>query len=180
MEKAKRHIKHNLFLAAISGIILIFILSCTNPFAPKEVFYSNNNGLISNQKTVNGVFDNFRYAYLFKDTLVYGNLLAPDFVFSYHDYELGNVKTLNRQEDMVATSGLFQAAQSLDLFWNEIAISVSSPDPLKTDISRSFSLTIVFNPTDVVKIQGRVNLRLVREEIGKQWKISMWQDESNY
>ncbi|MDP2364039.1 MAG: hypothetical protein Q8M94_09750 [Ignavibacteria bacterium] len=160
----------------------ILLTSCTNPFAPKISLSPENNINISDQTTVKGVFDNFRYAYMLRDTIVYGNLLADDFTFTYHDYELGMMKSWGRDEDMISTSGLFQASQSLDLLWNEVGVYVSTSDSLITDISRGFTLTIVFSATDVVKIQGRANLRLKRILINgiMIWKISMWKDESNY
>jgi hypothetical protein len=167
-------------LQTILLVSLILLTSCTNPFAPKISFAPQDNINISDQTTIKGVFDNFRYAYMLRDTIVYGNLLANDFTFTYHDYELGIMKSWGRDEDMISTSGLFQASQSLDLIWNEVGVSVSTPDSLINDISRGFTLTIVFSATDVVKIQGRANLRLSRKAIGEIWKILMWKDESNY
>jgi len=161
-------------------ILLLSASSCTNPFAPKLAATAPDSVNISDQTTIKGVFDNFRYSYMFKDTIVYGNLLADDFTFTYHDYDLGIMKSWGRDEDMIATSGMFQASQSLDLLWNEIAVAVSTSDSLINDISRGFTLTIVFSPTDVVKVQGRANLRLKRKSIGDVWKILMWKDESNY
>ncbi|MCX7737235.1 MAG: hypothetical protein N2319_11045 [Candidatus Kapabacteria bacterium] len=161
-------------------IIFTFAIlqSCINPFAPTLDDSNNTSDIIGDQKTVEGLFKNFRYAYVFKDTLVYGNLLADDFTFVYWNYDQGTNRTWGREEDMRSTAGLFQAAQNLDLIWNEVVLSIG--DSLIKDISRGFILNIVFSPSDVVRLQGRVNLRIKRNSVDDEWKISIWRDESNY
>jgi hypothetical protein len=109
---------------------------------------------------------------------VYGNLLDNNFTFIYRNYDRGVDVTYSREDDMLSTYGLFRAAQNLDLIWNEVIISVG--DSLVNDISRGFDLSIVFNPTDFIKVQGRVNLRLIRQKPTDDWKILTWRDESNY
>jgi hypothetical protein len=164
-------------------IILIFsmltvLAACTNPFAPGLTNEDSSDYVLGDQKTIDGFFKNFRYAYIFKDTLVYGSLLKDNFTFIYRDYDQGVDKSWGRDEDMLTTWGLFQASQSLDLFWNDAITSIG--DSLNMEISRSFSLTIEFNPTDIIRIQGRANLRLVRNSTNDNWEMSIWRDESNY
>jgi hypothetical protein len=79
---------------------------------------------------------------------------------------------------MKTTYGLFQNTQRLDLIWNNIILS--SKDSLTANIVRGFNLTITFNPTDVVRIDGRVNMNLSRNPETKKWKITNWRDESNF
>ena len=124
------------------------------------------------------MFDNFQYAYTFKDTTVYGGLLTSDFTFVYRDYDQGFDVSWGRDEEMRTTYGLFQNSQKLDLIWNNIVLS--SEDSLTANIVRSFNLTITFNPTDVVRVDGRVNLSLRRDAETEIWKINQWIDESNY
>jgi len=78
---------------------------------------------------------------------------------------------------MKTTNGLFQNSQRLDLIWNNIVLS--SQDSLTANIVRGFNLTITFNPTDVVRLDGRVNLSL-RKNAEKKWQITKWLDESNF
>ncbi|GJQ61448.1 MAG: hypothetical protein SCALA702_05010 [Melioribacteraceae bacterium] len=153
----------------------ILVWSCTNPFAPKldETAGSTEN-LISDQSDIDGVFKNFAYAYTFSDTLIYGQLLAPDFTFIYRDYDKGVDVSWGRSEEMKVSHGLFENTQRLDLVWNKI-LSITSDS---TNIVRSFNLTITFNPTDIVFVDGRVNLDLKNNE-GK-WQIVRWVDESNF
>lgn len=158
-------------------VILLSAISCTNPFAPK---LSDQGGseMLGDQRTVEGLFANFRYAYIFKDTVVYGNLLADDFTFSYMNYEKGSENTWGREDDMLTTSRLFSAALSLDLFWNEVITSAG--DTSEQSISRGFILSITFSPTDIARVYGRVNLQIRRPNTTSVWKIVYWRDESNF
>ncbi len=164
-----------LYFLLLTGII---VFSCTNPFAPELANLKNEKPLFSDQTTIQGVFDNFRLAYQFKDTMMYGKLLDDNFVFSYRNYDKGIDNNWGRNEDMITTNGLFRAAQSLDLIWNDVIISAG--DSLIQDISRGFTLTIVFNPSDIVTVQGRVVLTMKRDSVSLPWKIAVWRDESNY
>ena len=68
----------------LHGILSIFILvlysillySCTNPFAPKLSDKPINAGMYGDQRTIEGVFQNFKTSYLYKDTIAYGRLLV--------------------------------------------------------------------------------------------------------
>jgi len=152
--------------------------SCTNPFAPSLATDGQAGEVLGDQRTVAGLFQNFRYAYVFKDTLTYGRLLDRTFSFVYRNYDKGIDVTWGRDEDMLATHGLFNAAQQLDLVWNDVVITEG--DSLAQTISRGFNLTITFNPSDVIRAQGRVNLKIERPTINDVWKIVRWRDESNY
>jgi len=160
------------------GTAALVLSSCFNPFAPRLATSSSSSALLGDQRTVEGVFQNFRYAYIFKDTLAYGQLLAPEFTFVYRNYERNVDMTWGRDEDMRSTSGLFQTSQNLDLVWNEVITTIG--DSLTSDVSRGFTLTITFNPSDVIRLDGRVNLRIARDSPQEVWKIRRWRDESNF
>lgn len=160
-------------------IILVFISSaCTNPFAPKLANKDEKGSILGDQKTIDGIFENFRYAYTFKDTVVYGNLLSDDFRFIFKNYDKGIDESWSRTEEMMTTSRLFMATKSIDLTWNDVTTSVG--DSVLMDISRAFNLTIVFSTTDVVNLFGRVNMRIKRNNTDEIWKIVQWRDESNF
>jgi hypothetical protein len=76
---------------------------------------------------------------------------------------------------MRVTYGLFQNTQRLDLVWNNV-VSITADS---SGIVRSFNLTITFDPTDIVYVDGRVNLTLAKDA-NKKWKILHWIDESNF
>lgn len=154
----------------------LFFSNCTNPFAPKlDENNTSNDKLLSDRTNIDGIFQNLQYAYTFRDTTIYGELLEQQFTFTYRDYDRGVDVSWGRDEEMRVTNGLFQNSQRLDLIWNNI-ISLSSDS---SNIIRSFNLTITFNPTDIIFVEGRVNLTLQKDSENK-WQIIKWLDESNY
>lgn len=159
------------------SLLLLYFAACVNPFAPSiNEDLENEGSILSDQKTVEGVFQNFKYAYTFKDTTIYGNLLAHDFTFMYRDYDAGFDKSWGRDEEMKVTHGLFQNSERLDLIWNNILLISND----STNIVRSFNLTITFSPTDMPRIDGKVNLSLRKESNTGKWQIYRWVDESNF
>ena len=168
-----------LFIIPVSSIILLFTQGCENPFAPKIISSDKNtSSIISDQKSIDGVFQNLTVAYQLKDTSVYGGLLAPGFIFSYRDYDLGYDVTWGRSEEMRITQGLFRNSERLDLLFNNIVLF--SEDSLSAVVIRSFNLNITFNPTDVIRVDGKVNLQLNKSPETGRWTISRWIDDSNY
>lgn len=160
-------------------LILFFFIGCKNPFSPSfDENAGNSSPTLSDLTTIEGVFKNFQYSYAFKDTIIYGQLINPQFIFTYRDYDEGVDYSWGRDVEMKTTYGLFQNSQRLDLIWNNTVLS--SVDSSNAFIVRSFNLTIVFNPTDVKRISGRVNLSLEKNEATKKWSIIRWLDESNF
>jgi len=153
----------------------LFINGCENIFSPK-LDSSTPTSILTDQKTVEGLFQNFKYAYTFKDTTVYGNLIAEDFVFTYRDYTSGFDVSWDRATDMRTTNGLFQNSQKLDVVWNNIIFQ--GGDSLDQNIKRSFNLTITFNPGDIVRLNGFADMNLHRNSPEDVWKIKRWRDES--
>jgi hypothetical protein len=159
------------------GLITILLSSCINPFAPKlDNELGSGSSLISDQKDIEGIFQNLQYAYTFKDTTIYSGLLNNKFTFTYRDYEEEIDKAWGRDEEMRITHSLFNNAERLDLIWNNIVAITSD----STNVVRGFNLTITFNPTDVIFVDGRVNLQLSKANTSKKWQIITWIDESNF
>lgn len=158
---------------------MLCVTACTNPFAPSfDEDFDDNRPPISDQKTIEGVFQNFQFSYTFRDTLIYGALIASEFVFTYRDYEQGFDVSWGRDEEIRTTYGLFNNTERLDLIWNNIVLITE--DSLNANIVRSFNLNITFNPTDVVRVDGRVNLSLKKDIGTGKWQIIRWIDESNF
>ena len=152
-------------------------LSCFNPFSPSLDRGTPPENILSDQKSVEGVFQNFRYAYTFKDTTIYGALLSDDFIFVYFDYELGIDVSWDRATDMKTTNGLFQNTQDLRLTWNNII--AQDGDSLNAEVTRSFNLTIIFNPNDIINFNGYVDFILSRPTADEKWRIVRWRDLTN-
>jgi hypothetical protein len=155
--------------------ISMYFISCENIFSPK-LDNTTATSILTDQKTVEGVYQNFKYAYTFKDTTVYGNLLDQDFVFTYRDYVLGFDVSWDRSTDMRTTTGLFQNSQKLEVIWNNIIFQ--GGDSLTQNVKRSFNLTITFNPGDVVRLNGFADMNFRRNSTADVWKIIGWRDES--
>jgi hypothetical protein len=166
-----------LYHSSLLGILLL-TLSC-NPFAPElDTSTDTSTSILGDQRTVEGVFQNFRYAYTFKDTTIYNRLLDNNFTFIYRDYDVGVDVAWGRDEDIRITSRLFDNAQNLDLVWNNI-LSLSG-DTLKTSVTRGFNLTVTFNPSDIIRVSGTVNLVMERPNEKEAWLLTRWRDESNF
>ena len=160
--------------------MLIFILvGCKNPFAPKlDLSPDNSSQALPDLTTIDGLFQNFQFAYTFRDTSIYGKLVNADFIFTYRDYDKGFDISWGRDDEMKTTNGLFTNSQRLDLIWNNIVLS--NVDSANATIVRGFNLTITFNPTDVIRVDGRVNLLLKRDANTKNWLMIKWLDESSF
>lgn len=134
--------------------------------------------MLSDQTDIDGVFKNFQYAYVFKDTTIYGKLLSDEFIFVYRDYDKGYDISWGRDEDVRITNELFNTVQKIDLIWNNtIASSIDSSQAI---VIRAFSLNLTFNPSDIIRIDGRVNLTLEKNKATNKWLIIRWRDESNF
>ncbi|MBI2427938.1 MAG: hypothetical protein HYV29_03935 [Ignavibacteriales bacterium] len=154
---------------------------CDNPFAPAlDTSPSGSGSILGDQTQIEGVFQNFKQAYAFRDSTIYGELLAPNFIFIYRDYERGADVFWGRDDDIRTTYGLFQNVQRLDLVWNTIISSNVESDSLRATILRNFNLTVTFSASDVVRVDGYANWTLERQNIGDVWKITRWRDESNF
>lgn len=165
----------------LTVMLVGFLAASCNPFAPElDTSIDEFDSVLGDQRTVEGVFDNIRYAYVFQDTTIYGQLLNSNYTFIYRDYDRGVDVSWGRDEDMRVTHGLFRNTQRLDLVWNNIISR--SDDSLSTRcvVNRNFNLTVTFNPSDIVRIDGYVNLLLVRPSADKRWEIMRWRDESNF
>ncbi|MCX6165240.1 MAG: hypothetical protein NTU73_10355 [Ignavibacteriae bacterium] len=156
---------------------LFFVLfsSCENIFAPK-IDNTTSSPIITDQTTTDGVFQNFKYSYTFKDTSVYSNLFTDDFIFTYRDYALGYDVSWDKPTELKTTGGLFQNSQKLEIIWNNIILQTG--DSLNQKIKRSFNLTITFNPSNVVRLNGFADMSLIKNTNDSKWRIYMWKDES--
>jgi hypothetical protein len=161
---------------AIALFALSAIAVSCNPFAPK-LDESGGQALFGDPHTIEGYFQAFRYAYQFKDTTLYGSLLAPNFTFSYRNYDRGVDVEWGRDEEMRTTGSLFQSAQMFDLLWGNVLDSSGTATVF--NITRSFSLDVTFNPGDITHVDGRAIFHLERPSATAPWQAVSWRDESN-
>ncbi len=159
--------------------LTFLFMSCENIFAPKLATQEQTvGGILSDQKTIDGVFQNFVYAYTFMDTSVYTKLIGPNFTFTYWDYDNNVPIAWGRDDEMRSTYGMFQLVNRLDLIWN--ASSDSSVDSLHATVTLEFTLTVAFNPADIEEVDGNAYFELDRPSSSAPWQITLWKDESNF
>jgi hypothetical protein len=162
-------------------LVAVAAAGCVNPFAPGEdTSLSGSSSILGDQRQIDGVFQNFKQAYAFRDSTIYGQLLAQNFIFIYRDYDKGVDVFWGRDDDIRTTYGLFQNVQRLDLVWNTMISSTVEPDSLKATLIRNFNLTVTFSANDVVRVDGYANWTLERAQTSDAWKITRWRDESNF
>lgn len=160
-------------------VVLAVAGGCSNPFAPKlEPELQPALTALGDQRTIPGVFQNIQYAYTYRDTLIYGNLLHPDFQFRYYNPDRATDVTFNRDEEVRTTYNLFKGADQIDLQWNDIVSQEG--DSLLVDVTRAYTLKIAIQANDVFRIEGRATLRLVRTLPNDVWLIRSWRDDSSF
>lgn len=169
-------------MTAVKKILpMVLLMTSCNPFAPAlDQSLDAGFSILGDPTTVDGVFQNMRYAYTFRDTSIYGQLLNGDFNFVYRDYDRGVDVTWGRDEEMRTTYGLFQNVQRLDLVWNNVVTLSSDSLNTLTSVTRNFNLTVTFNPSDIIRVDGYANLTLSRVRSQDAWRLIRWRDESNF
>jgi len=166
----------------LTSILLLFTIACCNPFAPGlDDSPDESLSLLGDQKNPEGVFQNLKYAYTFRDTSIYGQLFDVNFTFLYPDYDRSGAEiSWGRDEEMRTADGLFKSVQRLDLIWNNIVDQSFNTDSTSAYISRGFNLTVTFRADDIVRVDGYASLQLIRQGTEYPWTIVRWHDDSNH
>lgn len=177
MTRGRNHIAAAITTVATSALLMLG--GCANPFAPKLEDGTNQaTTTLGDQRTIRGVFQNIQYAYTYRDTIIYGNLLHSDFQFRYYNSDRATELSFNRDEEMRITQNLFKGADQIDLQWNDIL--TQDGDSLDVSVTRSYNLKVVLPPDEVFRIEGRATLELVRNSPTEVWLIKSWRDDSSF
>ncbi len=143
----------------VAGLALLALLglSCENPFAPP---LGDPTSLWTDQSTVGGLLENFRSAYIHRDSLRYAECLAcPDYQFNFFNTELGEYEMMPRETDLVSTGRLFRHYNEVDLRWvglGEELAALETPDSL-------IHFTLLFElRLDQELITGHANFTVVK------------------
>ncbi len=148
--------------------------SCTNPFAPALDKRHHTTAGIGDLRTIEGFFQTFRFAYLTRDTALYGQLVASNFQFTFTNAY--NQETWARDVEMRTTYGLFRNTELLDLQWNSIVFQLGNDDSTHAEVWRSFFLRLAFSTTNTQELQGQARLVLTRKRPTDAWQMSRWDD----
>jgi hypothetical protein len=162
----------------LSGLLLLFF-SCFNPFAPKLENEPGQDNFITAQSTPEELFQNFSYAYTFRDSVLYADLLDSAFTFEFFDPnfgESGAFESWGRDVEMQTTNGLFRTFDASELTWLG-TIYTETISEHQEIIYRNFRLTLVGNSLNF-SVQGYGIFTFRKNDDGK-WRILRWVDESN-
>ena len=172
----KEHVK-KFFVVLIIAVALC--MYCLNPFAPKLIDSDSSELIITEQKTPDEVLLNFKYAYVFKDSVLYSDLLDSSFVFIYFDPNLessGRFVSWGRDIDLKTTGRLFRNFDVIDLIWNSTIYSFNEED--RAEYSKSFNLSLIKN-NETLNISGNAIFIFEKSEFDEKWRIVQWKDESD-
>jgi hypothetical protein len=183
----------------ISTYLVLFLFlstSCHNIFAP-ELGDTGKTGLMYNpvMSHPSDVLTNFRYAYIYRDSLVYSTLIDSNFIFVYYEPDDegggGHYESWPRDVELRTTGGLFRAFRPIDLIWNstlDSSFSYVRNDTVQrsektwfdsanyAEIVKSFQLNLGEN----LVIIGSAIFNFTRSPYDDQWRIVKWRDESSF
>lgn len=159
--------------------ILALLSGCINPFSPALDETPGDPDLITPQQSPGQVLQNFKYAYTFKDSVLYSGLLDNTFVFEYFDPDQGTsgeFVSWTRELDLRTTGRLLRTFDVIDLVWGEdTGNDVILPDSTAL-LYRDFNLKLS-NFDLSFSVLGYARLSMQRNPDGK-WRITHWVDES--
>ncbi|MDW7679894.1 MAG: hypothetical protein SCK70_04980, partial [bacterium] len=153
--------------------------SCFNPFAPILEDSDENELIITEQKNPDEVLQNFKYSYVFKDSVLYSNLLDSSFVFIYFDpneESSGRFVSWGRDIDLLTTGRLFRSFDVIDLIWNSTIYSIDETE--RAEYSKSFNLSLV-KDNETINLSGNAIFVFKKCEYDDKWRIIQWKDESD-
>jgi len=169
------------FLRPIAFLALAWMCSTCNPFAPKlEDVVVDRNQVLGNRKSIAGLFDWFRSSYELRDSLLYGQILARDFQFSYLDFTNNNIVYWDRDIDMRTTYNLFRAAKSTSLQWQHYVYADTLGNDTAANVERYFNVTVVLDDQSIFRSTGSARIKLKRPTPADFWQIQSWFDKSDF
>lgn len=172
--------KAKLLRSLVRALPLVVVMAC-NPFAPKlEEIVVDRNKLLGNRQSVSGLFDWFRASYELKDTLLYGQMIAKDFQFSYLDFTNNNIVYWDRDIDMRSTFNLFRASKSNSVQWQHYVYADTSNSDTLASVERYFNVTVVLDDQSIYRSTGSARLELKRKNSADFWQIKKWFDKSDF
>ncbi|MDZ7264067.1 MAG: hypothetical protein ONB16_05740 [candidate division KSB1 bacterium] len=150
-----------------------------NPFAPRLKESDQNQLIITPQSTPEELLQNFKYAYVFKDSMLYADLLDSSFVFIYFDpnqESSGRFVSWGRDVDLRTTGRLFRNFDVIDLIWNSTIYSFDEDD--RAEYSKSFELSLT-KDNETISISGNAIFIFQKGPYDNKWRILQWKDESD-
>jgi len=164
----------------VTILIYLALLGCENPFAPKLINIDDQTStIITDQKSPEDVLTNFRYAYVFKDSLIYSDLLDSNFAFISKNYGTTPPTDIywGRDVDIKTTVGLFRHFHTLELNWGSTLVN-EAIDSTEWEIKLTFQLTLD-GGREIPTLKGEAIFNFRKKPSGI-WKIIRWEDLSSF
>ncbi len=155
-----------------------YFLACFNPFAPALDQNPAPVIKITEQATPEETLQNFIYAYTFKDSLVYDNILDSSFVFVYFDPTLGTsglFASWNRDVELKTTGRLFRHSEVLTLVWDSTIYETQ--EGMTAELAKTLHLHI-FGSYGEFNLTGSAIFNFRKSPYDNKWRITRWKDES--
>lgn len=166
-------------LVICTYFILSFSWGCINPFAPALEKNADASNVITEQQSPEDVLQNFRYAYTFKDSLLYSDVIDEAFVFEFFDpnqQPTGGLTTWGRDVDLQTTGRLFAEFDVINLVWLN-TLFAESQGSLERRLVR-FNLNMFGSDFNFI-LTGTAIFTFRRDEADNKWRIVRWKDESD-
>ena len=163
-------------------VATLLLVACFNPFAPKLDNAAGPPIIITPQESPEQVLQNFVYAYTFKDSLVYADLLDSSFVFVFFDPNAGGsgrFVSWGRDVDLKTTGRLFRTFETISLTWNQTIYD----DDIYVDsvlVGKELSKTLqlnLFGKAEEYSLSGSAIFNFKQGD-DQKWRITRWKDES--
>ena len=157
----------------------LFLIYCFNPFAPKIDQSGVESLVLTKQQSPEDVLKNFLYAYTFKDSLVYADLLDSSFVFVYFDPNLGSsgrFVSWGRDVDLKTTGRLFKNFETITLIWNTTIYQIENDNT--AEYSKTLQLNL-FGKSGDFSLSGNAIFNFRLNPYDNKWRITRWKDESH-
>jgi hypothetical protein len=165
-------------------LLIVFTVSCKNPFAPSLADENaSHSHLLTQCKTPEEVLTNFRYAYTYKDSLIYSEVLDSTFLFKSIDYNYYPPRPIEwgRDTELRTLGGMFRWFKTLDVVWNTLSSADTvSPPPTSPDFTGyivehyiTFTLTLDGGGS-YPPLNGEVLFQFIQR--GQRYYISFWED----
>lgn len=175
-----------LILSLMTAILLVN--GCENLFAPGLTNQApNTNQFLTEQKTAEEVLVNLSYAYNFKDSLVYADLLDSSFKFIFTDFTKDPVLQDNwgRDVDIKTTMGLFRHFETVNLVWDgTIEDRFENEEKTEKTIWKSFKLTLD-SGIELSTVSGEAIFSFKKflinpPDTASVWRITKWIDRQSF
>ncbi|MFQ5584585.1 MAG: hypothetical protein ACE5GL_09145, partial [Calditrichia bacterium] len=158
-----------IFIIVFFFAAILLVSSCTNPFAPARAdSNAPSSNLLTLRETPQDVLTNFVFAYNFKDSLVYSEIIDTNFVFLSQDFNQSPPVPIQwgRDLELRTTARMFNFFNTLDLSFNTpIYQRVTRDDTLQISPDLIIEKEIEMKLTFTLTLDGGKSIPTLNHEV---------------